>query len=184
MTNNRKPIFELHIRPMFRTLDRVHMMRLPPNKRIDLMDYQQVRDSHVKIKQLLSDPSPMPNHATGGPWPQEWIDLFERWTETEFGRLSAATGTNFQLTLIAADRYELSCTVTLPDSSARAWFDILAASPNDQRYQVCVEANPVPNPSPKAVTIEERIRGPLSGSEVVVLDSAGEHKLPVPVPSG
>ena len=37
----RKPIFELHIRPMFRLLDRQHMLRFPRD--LDLWDYDAVR---------------------------------------------------------------------------------------------------------------------------------------------
>jgi hypothetical protein len=180
MANGRPPIFELHIRPMFRLLDRVHMERLAANKRIDLWDYQQVKDKQAKIAALLADVSPMPTRNTGGPWPQEWIDLFVRWTQTEFGRLTPVAGSALQVTKVAADRYELSCGVTLPDATATAWFDIQAASADAQVYELCVEPMPAAAPLPTAATVNERISGPLTTAEVVVIDSAGRHSLPIP----
>lgn len=179
MADDRRPMFELHILPMFRVLDQVHMIRLPPAARIDLTDYQQVRDGNLDIIDVLKSSS-MPPAGEGGPWPKEWIDLFVRWTQTGFGRLTKATGSNFKLVLTAPNRYTLSCDVTLPDSSATAWFDILQARPEAQIYAVVMEQIDGADPSPTTFTIEERIRGPLTVSEVIVLDAAGEHRLSLP----
>jgi hypothetical protein len=181
MANNRLPIFELHIRPMFRMVDRVHMLRLGAGSRIDLHDYQQIRDKHVEILDLLTSGNPMPPPPTGGPWPQEWIDLFTRWTQTGFNRLSPGTGSNFQLVRTTAERYALSCSVTIPNQNARAWFDVVMASADAQRYELVIEDVPGGVPSPVTIEVEERIRGPLSTSEVIVVDSAGDHALAVPL---
>jgi hypothetical protein len=156
------------------------MSRLAANKRIDFADYQQVRDKNAKIVSLLNDPSPMPTRGTGGPWPQEWIDLFVRWTQTDFGRLAKPTGSNFKLILDAPDRYTLSCNVARPDPSATAWFDIQQAQPDAQIYELVMEQIDGAAPAPEIVTIEEHIRGPLTVAEVVVIDAAGEHRLPLP----
>lgn len=180
MTGDRRPIFELHIRPMFRLLDQVHMLRLPLGRRMDLMDFQQVRDGHLEVIDFLKAGSPMPPTSVGGPWPREWIDLFIRWTQTGFGRLASASGSNFQLVSTAPDRYALSCDVALPDSSAVAWFDIVQARPEAQVYEVVVEQINGAASSSTTITIEERIRGPLSVSEVIVLDATGEHRVPLP----
>jgi len=176
----RRPIFELHIRPMFRLLDEVHMLRLPPAKRVNLRNYQEVRDDHLKIIDFLQSGSPMPPTAMGGPWPEEWINLFIRWTQTGFGRLAEATGSNFQLVPNPSDRFTLSCLVALADPTATAWFDILQAQPDAQIYQVVVDQPDSPVGPSSTRSIEERIRGPLTVSEVVVLDAAGEHRVAVP----
>lgn len=180
MTSDRRPNFELHIRPIFRVLDQVHMLRLPPNKRIDLFDYQQVKGRHLEIIDFLQATMPMPPVPVGGPWPKELIDLFVRWTQTGFARLVAATVSGLQLVPDAANRYELSGNVTLPDASATAWFDIVQAQPDAQIYRAVMEHVEGPAPSPVTLSITERIRGPLSVVEVVVLDAAGEHRLAVP----
>jgi hypothetical protein len=180
MANSRRPLFELHIRPMFRTVDRAHMTRLAVNKRIDFADYQQVKEKSAKIIALLNDPSPMPTRGTGGPWPQEWIDLFVRWTQTGFGRLAKPAGSNFKLVLDAPDRYTLSCDVSRPDPSATAWFDVQQAGPDSQIYELVMEQVDGIPPVPETVSVEERIRGPLTVAEVVVIDSTGEHRLALP----
>jgi hypothetical protein len=179
MANTRRPIFELHIRPMFRMLDRVHMARLAANKRIDLSDYQQVKDAASKIAGILAD-GPMPTRATGGPWPQEWIDLFVRWTATGFGKLAKPQGSNLKLVLDAPDRYTLSCDVAAPDASATAWFDIQQAQPDSQIYEIVMEQVDGTAPAPTTLTIEEKIRGPLTTAEVVIIDSGGRHSLALP----
>ncbi len=180
MANIRRPIFELHIRPMFRALDQAHMIRLAANKRVDLADYDQVKAKANKIAAMLADPGPMPTRGTGGPWPQEWIDLFVRWKDTGFGRLSKPAGSNFSLVLDAPDRYTLSCDVARPDASSTAWFDIRQATADAQVYELVMEQVDGTPPAPDTVTVQEHPRGPLNVTEIVVIDSAGEHRLAVP----
>lgn len=177
---DRRPIFELHIRPMFRIIDRVHMIRLPVGRRIDLADYDQVKNGYQKIADYLAGGSPMPPIDSGGPWPQEWIALFARWKDTGFGRLSKATVSDLQVTLAGPDRYTLSGTVAVPHAGATAWFDIVQASAGLQSYEVVMEEIPDAPPAPMDLPIEERIRGPLTTIEIIVTDAAGEHRLAVP----
>jgi hypothetical protein len=176
----RRPLFELHIRPMFRLLDQVHMLRLSPANRVDLFDYQQVRGRYSEILEWLDSASPMPPMTHGGPWPREWIDLFTRWKETGFGKLGGGASSNLQLVLIASQRYLLSCDVALSDATAMAWFDVVQARPEQQLYRIVVEQVDVANPTPTTASIEESIRGPLTVNEVVVIDAVGEHRLPIP----
>jgi hypothetical protein len=91
---NRTPVFELHIRPMFRELDRMHMISIRND--LDLWDYDSVRKLSTpppaprgRIPSRLASDMPVTN--TGGPWPQEWIDLFNRWVDAGYPRLSLAT---------------------------------------------------------------------------------------------
>ncbi len=48
----RNPIFELHIRPLFRLLDRQHMLRVAPND-LDLWDYDVVKAKSASILQRV-----------------------------------------------------------------------------------------------------------------------------------
>lgn len=79
----RPPVFELHIRPMFRLLDREHMTTLvtPP---IDLWNLDAVWAERDDILMRLRGEGSqnMPGTQVGGPWPDEWIALFERWVAT------------------------------------------------------------------------------------------------------
>lgn len=76
---NRPTSFRLHIRPMFRDLDVQHMNNVGPFS-IDLNDHAAVAASSQQILDRLKNPDdPMPPVSDDGPWPQEWISLFERW---------------------------------------------------------------------------------------------------------
>jgi hypothetical protein len=180
MASVRAPVFELHVSPLFRTLDRVHMQRLGPTKRVDLSNYDEVRAKHQLIVDFLTGGSPMPPLSHGGPWPQEWIDLFVRWRDEGFRRLSSGTGTNYQIAKTATDRYLLSCDVTLPNGNAQAWFEIVDATSAAQNYRLVAELVPDSQITPVTIRAEERIRGPLSVAEVFVTDSAGVHAVPFP----
>ena len=98
----RTPVFELHIRPMFRLIDDDHMLQ----RNFDLADFETVKEQASEILDRLRSSSPMPTQATGGPWPEEWITLFERWTE-EFHRLDQNTGSGYLLEKIPG-RFQLS----------------------------------------------------------------------------
>ncbi len=69
--------FRLHIRPLFRQLDVDHMRPY-----VDLTDYIDVKASAAEIlNRLKSEDTTMPPVADDGPWPEEWIALFERWID-------------------------------------------------------------------------------------------------------
>ena len=179
MMADRRPLFELHILPMFRTLDVVHMLRLPPAKRVDLTSYDKMKNKHQEVLDFLTATSPMPPKSHGGPWPQECIDLFIRWKTNGFGRLTKPAGSNFKLVLTGPDRFTLSCDVPVADGSASAWFNIVQATADAQVYEIVVERPEGIPPAPTTTAIEERIRGPLTTNEVVVVDSARRHALPI-----
>ena len=74
-----KPSFEKHIRQMFRTVDVESMVNM-----FDLSDYQTVKQFSNEILLCLKGEggrSVMPPISAGGPWPEEWITLFERWIQ-------------------------------------------------------------------------------------------------------
>jgi hypothetical protein len=82
----RPPVFELHIRPMLRLLDREHMLTLiEPG--FDLWELGKVWEMRNDILLRLRGEGSqnMPGLQVGGPWPTEWIDLFERWTQNPTG---------------------------------------------------------------------------------------------------
>src|SRR5918997_654991 len=79
----RPPVFELHIRPLVRLLDRAHMLSLV-TPGIDLWDLDTVWAAREEILTRLRGEGGlnMPGLPVGGPWPAEWIALFERWIAT------------------------------------------------------------------------------------------------------
>jgi hypothetical protein len=82
---NRPVSFGLHIRPLFRAdPDVTHMKR----KSIDLSSYDDVRDNSDEILRRLKlrDQYMMPPASADGPWPDEWIALFERWIKEGYAK--------------------------------------------------------------------------------------------------
>ena len=68
--------YALHIRPLFRQVDIDHMAAFGVN----LAAHEDVRANAATILTRLQDPSkPMPPVVDNGPWPEEWIALFDRW---------------------------------------------------------------------------------------------------------
>lgn len=73
---NRPTSYRLHIRPLFTATDIDHMSR----RGLNLASFADVKNNSSDILDRLKDAgSPMPPTADGGPWPDEWIALFERW---------------------------------------------------------------------------------------------------------
>jgi hypothetical protein len=78
-----KPSFKNHIVQMFRKED---IEKMEPY--FDLTDYDAVKAKADVIIDRISrgadEGGLMPPKANGGPWPQEWIDLFKRWKDDGF----------------------------------------------------------------------------------------------------
>jgi hypothetical protein len=69
---------------MFTEIDIDHMSNAGPFS-IDLTSYDQVKAQAARIlSRLKNEDDPMPPADEGGPWPQEWITLFERWITEGF----------------------------------------------------------------------------------------------------
>src|SRR5262245_7635216 len=122
----RNPIFELHIRPMFRLLDRQHMLRVGQR---DLWDYNYGKRESAQILIKLKGPgeggSRMPTEKAGGAWPSEWISLFDRWIQGGFRRLSRGKAKNLTLREDSDLGIFLQCSTDVPattDDSSKTWF--------------------------------------------------------------
>jgi len=71
--------YSLHIRPLFTAIDIEHMKAAG----LDLSVHDDVRANADAILRRLKGGAgvrQMPPASTTGPWPEEWIALFERWT--------------------------------------------------------------------------------------------------------
>lgn len=171
----RQPVFELHIRPMFRVIDWAHMLpKRIGTEQIDLWNYDFVSNHAKAIYEELTSAIPMPTRMTGGPWPEEWIAVFERWRSEGCKRLSLAAGSDYKLRLIGSS-LTLSCSATLQDVSSRAWFDFVDPLIETRTYRLVEE--PLPDGqtgTPFPTTIKEQILSTAINS-VVVEDSAGSR---------
>jgi len=74
---NRPTSFKLHIRPMFSEMDVQHMKgAFDLSKYADVVKYAgPILDRLKGVGGAVMPPAPE------GPWPEEWIALFERWVE-------------------------------------------------------------------------------------------------------
>lgn len=123
----RPPVFEVHIRPMFRLLDREHMSKWVQS--FDLWDLDAVWAQRNEILTRVRDVGDMPGDRYGGPWPAEWIAVFERWiatgTDAEPGHhlVLARPDGEYRVQAVGADKRRLTATVTAPTNACRTWFE-------------------------------------------------------------
>lgn len=171
MMVKRSPVFELHILPMFRLIDIDHMRF----QNWELTDYKVVSSSAQDILQELKSSSPMPTESTGGPWPKEWIDLFERWIDEGKRRLSLNSGQNYLLDE-RSGLFELTCQANLPYFGAKTWLDPVHISADVRHYRLVLEELiPAPAPNPFQFPLKERFRSDVAAIEVSVADANGDH---------
>ena len=138
----RIPVFELHIRPMFRLLDREHMLT-----GFDLWELERVWEMRNDILMRLrrEGGGNMPGVAVGGPWPAEWIDLFERWMQNpnadDIGHhlVLAEPDGPYRIQPASDDRRRLSATVTAPSGGCRTWFSLDSVARGRREYTLYLE---------------------------------------------
>jgi hypothetical protein len=180
---DRTPIFEMHIRPLFRQLDRLHMLRVRND--LDLWSYDSVKAYAAKILAYAGGEVPsMPTSDVGGPWPAEWRQLFKRWMDSGCRRLAAGIGQNYKLAQASGGYYEVSCTVSIPDTpegDSTAWFDILDPGPTAATYQLLVFPGETAPPPVATIDIQvqERVDPAAAATGIQVIDAAGTHRVAV-----
>jgi hypothetical protein len=127
--------FELHIRPMFREIDYLHMKQ----RGIDLWNAEVVakKVSQIITFLTLSDPDQvMPAQDTGGPWPAEWIAVIKRWRDN-FSSQSLPRGAGtYSITKNTprAGLCTLRATGSPSKSGAAVWLDRVPGRANPPEY--------------------------------------------------
>ena len=182
----RPPVFELHIRPMFRLLDREHMLTLiQPG--FDLWELERVWEMRNDILMRLRGEGSqnMPGLGVGGPWPAEWISLFERWiqnpTADDIGHhlVLAQPDGAYQIQPVSGEKRRLGAKVVAPSAGCRAWFTLESITPGQREYTLHLEP-PLPAQPPD----ERRIQAlelfvKSDATKLVIHDAAGTHELAV-----
>lgn len=165
----RTPVFQLHILPLFNATDHQHMSFL-----FDLWDYDQVVSNAQEIlDHVTGDALLMPPLDAGGPWPDEWVRLFQRWKDTGFKRLEIGTAT------CAFDEGGKTITAsgTFPAAGFRGWLHIESDTDAVRTYVVYFEApDSAVAGRAEAFTWTEFYDGP-AGQSIQVRDSTGLHRL-------
>ncbi|MCF3130141.1 hypothetical protein [Streptomyces olivochromogenes] len=133
----RTPVYELHIQPMFRATDRDHMIPFGLN----LWEYDAVVEHAQHVLERL-EAGTMPTRALGGPWPQEWIDLFRRWKEGGFKRLELGKA-QFAVTR-SPSAVTVKATGTYPAAGFLGWLQLESESDTAKTYVLYFEAPDAP----------------------------------------
>jgi hypothetical protein len=168
-----KLYFEIHIAPMFREIDRRHMLM-----RFDLWSYKDVvANKDAILLRLLKD---MPTDSTGGTWPVEWTDLFKRWKDTGSLQLERGLGTEY-----GAKRQGGSILLTakgqVPSRGYNVWFEFIrgAKTPNQLVLYQKPPAKP-PGGPPISFSIKDTIPDPgPSYTSILLEDKNGIQTVPI-----
>jgi len=182
-TEERAPVFEVHIRPMFRLLDREHMSKWVPL--IDLWDLDAVWARRNEILTRVSDVGDMPGVRYGGPWPAEWIALFERWiatgsaTEPGHHLVIAKPDGPYRVQAVSGEKRRLTAAVTAPTERCRAWFDCNSVTTGQREYTLYLE--PAFPSQPADPTPLQPLEGFVKGdtTKLVIHDADGTHDVAV-----
>ncbi|HJQ37612.1 MAG TPA: hypothetical protein VKB93_10775 [Thermoanaerobaculia bacterium] len=174
--SDRTPYWETHIRPMFRPLDREHMLTFVDEaRRFDLFDYDAVRSRADKILRALKRAPPrcMPFPEAGGPWPPEWIALFERWKTLDCPRLERGNASGWTATR-NGDTVTLSGRVT-KQIADETWIDREGCSENPREYVLLLERGETSDEE----TVDRDVSFPATaGVDIVVIhDAAGRNEV-------
>jgi len=165
----RTPFFEIHILPMFRLTDRDHM-----SFALDLHDYDAVAENAGDILERLED-GDMPPPGASGPWPEEWIALFKRWSET--GKKRLELGTAEWAFAASAAAVTITATGTYPAPDFTGWIQLESETDTTKTYILYYEPPEVPGTSnPDTFSLKERYRA-ADTRTVFTRDSTGTRQL-------
>ncbi|WP_351233163.1 hypothetical protein [Streptomyces sp. NPDC002133] len=160
----RTPVYELHIRPMFRATDRDHM-----GVALDLWTYEDVVAHADQILDRLE--ADMPPASLGGPWPQEWIDLFRRWKGSGLKRLELGTA-QFTVTR-SASAVTVKATGTFPAVGFAGWLQLESETDTAKTYVLYFEPPDAPTEGTgEEFEFQERY-SPSDNRAVFIHDSTG-----------
>jgi hypothetical protein len=172
---------------MFRALEREHMSFV-----INLWKYNnaaapQQLQFYQKILNRLKSPDPgvvMPPPNEGGPWPAEWISLFERWINEGMHELDRAAADPAQLQA-SRDPGTTSVTITAsgtkPSAGHVVWIE--RSYDPDQLYNAYVpdefvlyqEQRATSPPAPTPFSIDDFFDVATTVTQITVVDAAGKH---------
>jgi hypothetical protein len=167
----RTPVFQLHILPLFRATDREHMRS---EKGLDMWDYDQVRTQADDILDCLRGKGPlMPPSTHGGPWPDEWVQLFQRWKDTGFKRLELGTA---QCTFNQGAK-EILATGAFPAAGYVGWLQIETETDTSRTYVLYFEP---PDAAVAGMAKSFSLNEPYDGPDtqlIYIHDSTGTHQI-------
>jgi len=164
----RTPVFELHILPMIRAMDREHMRWA-----FDLWDYDQLVQHAEKFADRAA--VDMPTTGSGGPWPDEWVQLFRRWMTRGFKRLELGTGQyTWNQTATATTIRAMGA---FPAAGYKGWLQLETETDSARTYVLYFEGPDEPaGGTPEDFNIRERYSAS-DGRSVFIRDAVGIHQV-------
>jgi hypothetical protein len=174
--SNVVPYFELYIRPMFRLIDRDHMLWFA-----DLHDYESVKTNAPDIGRLLRRDAPgfMPTPDFGGPWPEQWIQVFEAWVAGGYPRLNLARGT-YDLVRVSDGSLLLNVSFSHVNGADTAWIEREQAPPSVREYTSYLRPAPSGVVEPARVFQHVEVLSDPQIAQVVIVDADGRRPLTLP----
>jgi hypothetical protein len=159
---------------MFRLLDRDEMLF-----KFDLWSYDDVKANAEAIRRVLHA-GMMPVASAGGPWPAEWVQLFERWMAEDFPRLERGSASQGGYT---AHRSGSTVTLTakgkMPTEEFTVWLEAESVSEITRRYTLVLEGPDVPVGPEKPFTAITSFEAPSTLTTIVVTDADGTHEVTI-----
>lgn len=143
------------------------------NHRLDIINKDPAGPSSAAV---------MPPVANGGPWPQEWIALLQRWKDSGFPRLELGKVVAPGYTAThAGSKIVLRGSGTLPDGNYQAWLEPVVEEGKARSYvhywQPLAGQAPAP---PRPFSLVESFAPPTPPTFIVIRDADGDHSVPVP----
>lgn len=164
----RTPVYELHIKPLIRLMDREGMIWA-----FDLYNYDHV----VAHAEQIADRAAvdMPPLSKGGPWPQEFVDLFRRWMVTGFKRLELGIGEYGWS--VSGNTTTISANGVYPAPGYKAWLQLQEESSTARNYTLYLEAPDTPQPgNPATFQLKDKHKR-TDSPEIFITDFNGIHKI-------
>lgn len=142
----------------------------------DLWDYDVVSSRADRILARLE--LDMPTSDTGGPWPPEWILLFQRWMTTGFKRLSLGRA---EYTVLRQNTVvELQASGTFPTSGFRGWLQLETETETSRTYVLYFEPPDTAESGPGEGFFVSEQHVVTSDEALFVRDANGLTELAVP----
>jgi hypothetical protein len=139
---------------------------------VDLWDYDAVVAQADDILARLE--ADMPPAATGGPWPEECVELFRRWTTT--GHKHLELGTAQYAVNATSSAVTLTATGTFPAAGYNGWLELESETDAARTYLLYFEPPDAPAVgSAGTFSLRERYRA--DTRSVFVHDSTGVQQV-------
>lgn len=179
-------IFELHIRPMFRLIDQQHMMFFG-----DIWNYAALMETpegetktraEIILDLVCAQDGFMPPNGFGGPWPQEWITLYQRWLHEGCGHLATGAADSYKAARQSGN-IRVQGVGNVPTPNFQVWLNLEVADRNTPLFEYTLFLMPPDGDQPAVQTpfvANDTINNAPAGLKTIIVnDAKGKHAVKV-----